>query len=86
MKMFIIVLILISSIPGYATIEYEGEPSQPSNAEVTRNRACFEELSKENCPDPADDVRQFRSCLHNVFPTLTPSCQKLMSELYTKKD
>jgi hypothetical protein len=86
MKMLITVLILISSLTGHATIEYEGDPSYPSSAEITRNRACFEELSRENCEDPADDVRQFRSCLHNVFPRLTLGCQKLMSDLYSRKD
>ncbi len=86
MKMLITVFILTFALTVQADVEFEGEPTLPSSAEISRNRACFEELSRENCGDPADDVRQFRSCLHNVFPTLTPGCQKLMSELYSRKD
>ncbi len=83
MKKLFIILSLTASLAAQATIEDEGQPTSLSTAEITRNRACFEELTRENCPDPSDDARQFRACLHNSFDALTPSCQKLMSELYS---
>lgn len=70
-----------------ANIEYSAEDAAvPSSSEVSKNRACFEELAKNGCEDPGGNFREFRSCLHEVFPKLTESCQKMTSDLYRRRN
>ncbi len=70
-----------------ANIEHTPEEnSKPSTAEISRNRACFDELAKNGCGDPGENIREFRKCLYDVFPKLTQSCQKLTSDLYRRRN
>ena len=70
----------------HASIEASSTPSsQPSKDEISKNRACFEELSVQGCGDPGDDTEQFRSCMSNVHETLDPHCKQLMQSLYGTK-
>lgn len=85
MKVFYIALITLTFTQSFATTEHSPEDMiQPSALEVSQNRACFLEVSENGCGDPGEDIQQFRSCLHNVFSSLTPRCQKMMSNLYSK--
>lgn len=85
MKVLYISLFALTMSLSFATTEHSPEDIiQPSAQEVSQNRACFLEVSQNGCGDPGDDIGQFRSCLHNVFSTLTPRCQKMMSNLYSK--
>lgn len=63
----------------------EGDDHSPSETELAENRACFRELAKNGCDDPGENPREFRSCMHDVYPKLSESCQKLMSELYRRR-
>ena len=83
MKKLIIPLSMLFIVSAQANIEYDGVDAQPTTQEVTKNRACFEELAKNGCGDPGEDVKQVRSCLKNVFPTLAVDCKKLMNYLYS---
>lgn len=85
MKKILAAMFVVLMTNAYADIEYEGKENNPTPQEISKNRACFEELAKQGCGDPGDDVKQFRSCLHNVFPTLGSDCQKLMIKLYTRQ-
>jgi hypothetical protein len=70
-----------------ASIEYSAkEDVKPTEAEITRNRSCFHELSQNGCGDPGENLKEFRTCLHDVFPKLTDNCQTMMSKLYGKKN
>lgn len=85
MKLLYVGLITFALSQGFATTEHSPEDMiQPSAQEVSQNRACFEEVSQNGCGDPGEDIQQFRSCLHNVFNSLTPRCQKMMSNLYSR--
>lgn len=85
MKKLLLPLFMLFMLNAYATIEDDGTNVQPSEAEVSKNRACFEELSKNGCTDPGEDHKQFRSCLHDSFANLSKDCQKMMTGLYGKK-
>lgn len=85
MKKLLLPLCMLFALNAFATIEDDGKNEQPTQAEISKTRGCFEELSKNGCVDPGEDHKQFRSCLHNVFPTLSQDCQKMMSALYGKK-
>lgn len=86
MKQIFLALGLIFVLNANATIEYSAaEDSKPTPQEVSRNRACFEELASQGCGDPGEDPKHFRSCLNNVHSTLSVSCRKMMSELYGTK-
>lgn len=84
-KLLLPFLIAMMMTNTYATIEDDGQNPVPSQVEISKNRACFEDLTDNGCGDPGEDPAQFRACLHNVFPRLTTDCQKLMSELYSRK-
>lgn len=86
MKKILITICMLFVVSAQANIEYEGKVAEPSQAEIDKSRSCFDELSKNGCPDSGEDHKEFRACLHNVFPTLTSDCQKMMTRLYgTKK-
>lgn len=85
MKKFLAPICMLFIINTYAHIEHDGNRGEPSAEDLSKSRACFEELSQNGCGDPGDDHKQFRACLHNVFPTLNKDCQKMMTNLYSRK-
>lgn len=86
MKYFAIAAFMIFMACAHADIEYDAaRESQASSTEIARNRACFAELTKQGCGDPGEDIKKFRTCLHDSYPQLTENCQKMMTNLYGKK-
>lgn len=87
MKTILIALSLLVVMNANADIEYSADDAQgkATPAEVTRNQSCFRELEDNGCGNPGEDVKQFRSCMKNVFPNLSNDCQKMMSNLYGTK-
>lgn len=87
MKSLLIILMMFSLTQVKATTEHlDADNDRPTTEEIKKNRACFEEVSQNGCGDPGEDMKHFRTCLHNVFPTLTQDCRKMMSKLYHRKD
>ncbi len=87
MKELILGLALLFAADAMANIDYvAGDDKEPTDEEVSNSRGCFDELEKRGCGDPGENIRAFRSCLHDVFPSLTDSCRKLMTELYRRRD
>lgn len=85
MKNFVQLFAFFLMINAYASIEHEpGRESYPTESEITRNRACFKELEVLGCGDPGDDARQFRTCMSEVYGSLSSDCKKLMDKLYKK--
>lgn len=84
-KMMIAIALLVS-LSAKATID-EGtmKSTEPSGKEVSSARSCFKELSVLGCGHPRDDLEQFKSCMGNIISSLTPDCQKMMSDLYSRK-
>ncbi len=69
-----------------ASIEHvDGDDATPTEQELSRNHACFDELSKAGCGDPGENLKEFRTCLHEAFPTLSHDCKKMMSNLYRRR-
>jgi hypothetical protein len=85
MKSIFITVFMFFIAHSHASIEFDGKREVPSDEEIAHNRACFEELSRQGCGDPGDDHQQFRSCLHEVYPSLSGGCKKLMTTLYKRK-
>ena len=85
MKRILLITMMIFMAVAQASIEYDGNDGKPTAAEMERNHSCFDELSKNGCGDPGDDLREFRSCMHDVYAKLTPDCQKMMTTLYKRK-
>lgn len=86
MKGIFIALFMIFLTSAHASIEYvESEQSHPDPQEVARSRACFEELTKQGCGDPGENLKEFRSCMHDAFTQLSGNCQAMMKELYGKR-
>lgn len=82
MKKIILIAGLLMSFAVVADIDYEGETSNPTPEEIARNRACFEDLSRQGCGDAGEDPEHFRSCMSNVYTSLSQECQSLMTKLY----
>lgn len=83
MKKIVLAICVLITANAFATIEYSANESKPvSSQEIQKNRSCFEELAKQGCADPGEDIKAFRSCLSSAFPSLTPECQSMMSKLY----
>jgi hypothetical protein len=82
MKNIVILMGLLVAYNSFASIEHEGNSTKPTQTEINRNRACFEELKVQGCGDPGEDAEQFRSCMNNVYENLNPDCKTLMSKLY----
>ncbi len=59
-----------------------GKYVPPSDAEVSKNRACFQDLEVQGCGNQEEDPEQFRSCMSNVHENLNEHCKRLMSNLY----
>lgn len=86
MKLFLIPVFALFIFNAKADIEHVvGDDDQPTPLEITKNRACFEEVAKQGCGDPGEDQKHFRTCLHDAFPILTDDCRKMMSGLYSTK-
>lgn len=86
MKSIFIAVFMFCIVHAHANIEFDGKMEIPTEAEVAKNRGCFEELSKSGCGDPGDDHKQFRECLHDAYPTLSEDCREMMTRLYKKKN
>ncbi len=84
MKKIILVASLLLSFTAMADIDYEGETPNPTPEEISRNRACFEDLARQGCGDAGEDPEHFRSCMSNVYSSLSQDCQALMTKLYGK--
>jgi hypothetical protein len=86
MKSISIALFMLFIANAHADIEATaGDAAQVSSQEITKNRACFSELSKQGCGDPGEDIKKFRTCLHDSFAQLSENCQTMMTNLYGKK-
>lgn len=84
MKKFLILIFAFSLTQANATIEHDPSSlTEPSAQEISKNRACFEELEMKGCGDPGEEVMHFRSCLKDVLPSLTTDCRELMNYLYS---
>jgi hypothetical protein len=87
MKKIFVTFCVLVVVNSYAHTEHiEAAHSAPTSQEIGHNRACFEDLAKLGCGDPGEDIKHFRSCLHETFSFLTGGCQKLMTDLYTRKN
>ncbi len=87
MRAILICSFMFYLVNANATIEHTAEDDRKTSAaEIGRNRACFDELAKSGCEDPGENLRAFRSCLHEVFSKLSPGCQKMTSDLYRRRD
>lgn len=86
MKKLFVVMSLVMSFGAYADIEYSADQdSKPTIIEINKNRACFEEVAKLGCGDPGEDPKHFKSCLKDIHSSLSTSCKKMMSDLYSVK-
>ncbi|MGE3611065.1 MAG: hypothetical protein AB7I27_15850 [Bacteriovoracaceae bacterium] len=86
MKKMIILSWLISSFTVNASIDASSlKSTEPTPQEIKSSRACFLEVEKQGCRHPSEDHEHFRSCMSDVFSRLSPSCQKMFSELYGNK-
>jgi hypothetical protein len=56
--------------------------SQPTEAEIQQNRACFQDLEVQGCRTQEDDPEQFRECLSNAHESMDDHCKKLMLKLH----
>ncbi len=89
MKNFILVFSFIStlSFATHAHIDEGVVPStEPTSKEIGASRSCFQELDRFGCGHPREDLEKFRSCMHNVYSSLSPSCQQIVGKLYRKRD
>lgn len=83
MKKLIMALGLLSIFNVYAvTVD---KYAQPTEAEIAKNRACFQELERQGCRTIEEDPEQFRSCLSNSHIALDDYCKKMMLDLYGTK-
>ena len=85
MKKILFVTCALFIFNAQASIEYDDNYTEATPQEIAKSRSCFEEVHQNGCGDPGDDQKQFRSCLHNVWGTLTDDCRKMMSDLYGSK-
>ena len=86
MKNLYLAISLVFALDAFASIEYVADPgSKPTQAEIIKNRSCFQELATNGCGDPGEDPKQFRSFMSNVFERLGEDCRAMMSKLYSKR-
>ena len=86
MKSISIALFMFFIANAHADIEHTAaDGAKASTQEIAQNRACFSELASQGCGDPGEDIKKFRSCLHDSYSQLSENCQKMMSNLYGKK-
>lgn len=86
MKRMTLAMVMVVMTSAYATIEYDGNDGKPTTAELQKSRACFEELSQNGCGDPGDDLKHFRTCMHDSFSKLSTECRSMMTRLYKRKN
>lgn len=58
------------------------EYKSPTDAEIAKNRACFQDLEVQGCGKLDEDSVHFRSCLSNVQDSLDQHCSTMMKRLY----
>ena len=86
MKNFILVMLMVSGLNALASMDAsEVETTQPTQQEISRNRACFQELRDNGCGEPTDDPQNYRICINNAFDSLSSDCKAMMSRLYGKR-
>jgi hypothetical protein len=78
MKIKLTILSMLMMFNVYA----QDKAARPSEAEVAKNRACFQELEVQGCRSQEEDPEQFRSCLANVHESLDEHCQDMLLDLY----
>lgn len=59
-----------------------GKYQHPSETEIQKNRACFQEVEVQGCRTQEEDPEQFRACLSSAVDQLDEDCKKMMLELY----
>lgn len=84
MKNMLTIGALLLTLGSYASIETgpEERETQPSVTQIQASRSCFQEITDTGCPHPADDLKEFRSCMHTMFQDLSTDCQARMKRLY----
>lgn len=75
---------MVLSFQSMAHIETSND-NGPTEIEIAAARSCFEEIEILGCGSPKEDYPHFRACMHDIFPTLTPGCKKMVTGLYGKK-
>ena len=85
MKKILFITSMLFIVNAQASIEHDSNYVAPNDQEIAKNRACFEEVEQNGCGKSDDDYKQFRSCLHNVYGSLTDDCRQMMSKLYGTK-
>jgi hypothetical protein len=58
---------------------------QPTESEIQKNRACFQDLEIQGCRTQEEDPEQFQACLSNAQDSLDDYCKKMMLKLYGTK-
>ncbi|MBA2403750.1 MAG: hypothetical protein H0V66_03180 [Bdellovibrionales bacterium] len=87
MKKILIVLTLMTSFIAKASFDEAAlKALEPKEGEVEASRSCFREVESLGCRHPREDVDQFKACMENVFSSLTPTCKKMLGDLYRKKN
>lgn len=87
MKNIVMMFSLLLSFNVFADIdEASMKLTEPKEGEVESARSCFSEFETLGCGHPRDDLEHFKSCMENVFSSVTPKCQKIMGGLYRKKN
>ncbi len=60
---------------------YASNP-QPTEAEIRKNRSCFQDLEIQGCRTQEEDPEQFRTCLADAQDSLDDYCQNMLKKLY----
>jgi hypothetical protein len=55
---------------------------QPSEAEIAKNQACFQDLEVQGCRSQEEDPEQFRACMANSHQSMDDHCKKMLLDLY----
>jgi hypothetical protein len=85
MKNFTLLAFFLFSVSAFADIEaMPGDETKPSAVEIVASRSCFDEVLTAGCRHPKKDQTEFQSFMSNIYESLTPSCKKMMSQLYGK--
>lgn len=85
-RSLIILSLMFLMTQARASIDHDGVDGNPTATELERSRGCFNELKTQGCPDPGENLREFRQCLHEAFPQLSLDCRKMMKTLYTRRE
>ncbi len=86
MKKIMIVLTLMTSLMVQASFDEAAlKALEPKEGEVEASRSCFRDIESLGCRHPREDVDQFKVCMENVYASLTPTCKKMLGDLYRRK-